>query len=164
MKKIITLILFSLICYLGNAQSQNAREKIEAARIALITERLELTPEQAEKFWPVYREYSLKQREINQEFQQLKRNYDPNRATEDESKKVLEAGQQIKERQLSLERTYTERMQNVVTTRQLMNLKKAEQDFREMLMDRIRQENMQRRQLDNTRQRNEEQIRQRKNN
>ncbi len=30
-----------------------AREKVEAARIALITNRLGLSPGQAEKFWPI---------------------------------------------------------------------------------------------------------------
>lgn len=164
MKRLITILSLFILTHSLIGQTQNAREKIEAARIALITERLDLTPEQAEKFWPIYREYSVKQREINQDFQQLKRNYDPSTATEEESKKVLNKGQKMKERQLVLERTYMERMQIVVSNRQLMNLRKAEQDFREMLMNRIRQENMQRRRLENDRQRNDQQIRQRKNN
>src|SRR6476660_7690060 len=49
-----------------------AKEKINAARIAYITERLGLTPEEAEKFWPVYREYSQKRKEIRQQFKTAK--------------------------------------------------------------------------------------------
>ncbi|MFY0599017.1 MAG: hypothetical protein JXR03_05060 [Cyclobacteriaceae bacterium] len=164
MKRFSIIILLVSASLSSLAQDQSAREKIEAARIALITERLELTPEQAEKFWPVYREYSMKQRQIRQEFKELKRNFDPNKATEDESKKILDRGHSIKQRQLELEQVYSQRMQQVVTSRQLMNLRKAEQDFREMLMNRIREENAQRRRLEGDRQRNEQQIRKRKNN
>ncbi len=146
------------------AQNQSALEKIEAAKIALITERLELTPEQAEKFWPIYREYSEKQREIRQEFQTLKREFDPNNTSEEESRRVLDKGHQIKERQLELDRSYSNRMQQVVTSRQLMNLKKAEDDFKDMLMKRIREENLQRQRTESDRLRNDQQIRQRKTN
>lgn len=146
------------------AQNQSALEKIEAAKIALITERLELTPEQAEKFWPIYREYSEKQREIRQEFQTLKREFDPNNTSEEESRRVLDKGHQIKERQLELDRSYSNRMQQVVTSRQLMNLKKAEDDFKDMLMKRIREENLQRQRTESDRLRNDQQMKQRKTN
>lgn len=164
MKRLIILTLILFTYTRSFSQDQSAREKIEAARIALITERLDLTPEQAEKFWPIYREFSAKQRTIKREFQNLKKNFDPSTASEEESQSILEKGYQIKEKQLDLEKNYSERMQQVVTSRQLMNLKKAEQDFREMLMKRIREENALRNRLENNRQINEQQIKQRKNN
>ncbi|MEP4531742.1 MAG: hypothetical protein ABJ004_01560 [Cyclobacteriaceae bacterium] len=164
MKKLFVISIIWLSGFGVSAQSQEALQKIEAARIALITERLELTPEQAEKFWPIYREYSEKQREIRKEFQELKQNFDPGQASEEESKTILDLGYQIKERQLELDRTYAQRMQQIVTSRQLMNLRKAEEDFRNMLMKRIREENMQRRRTENDRQRTYDQMQQRRNN
>ncbi|MFT6865854.1 MAG: hypothetical protein ACJA08_000680 [Cyclobacteriaceae bacterium] len=164
MKTFIIIFTFAFFGQMAFGQSQAALEKIEAAKIALITERLELTPEQAEKFWPVYREYSEKQREIRQEFQTLKREFDPATATEDESKKVLDRGYQIKERQLELDQNYSQRMQQVVSSRQLMNLKKAEDDFKDMLMKRIRDETIQRQRMDGERLRNDQQLKQRKTN
>lgn len=146
MKKLLPLLTFIVLGYNGISQSPEAKEKIEAARIALITERLELTPEQAEKFWPVYREYGIKQREIRQEFDRTRKNFDPNKASEEENKKMLEMATQVKERQLSLEREYSERILTVINTRQLNNLRKAENDFKEMLLKRIRAEQMKRQQ------------------
>ncbi|WP_258105118.1 hypothetical protein [Marinoscillum sp. MHG1-6] len=157
---LFTLIL--LVSFGAIGQDQSAMEKIEAAKIALITERLELTPEQAEKFWPIYREYAEQQKQLKSEFQELKKNFDPNNATEEENKKILEQGQQLKQKRLNMERTYTERMQQVVTTRQLMNLRKAEDDFREMLIRRIREQNQDRQRLQEKRQRNDEQMQQRR--
>ncbi|MFM7194900.1 MAG: hypothetical protein ACKOYP_09010, partial [Bacteroidota bacterium] len=45
-----------------------ARERIDAARAAVITERLGLTPEQAEKFWPIYHEFANRRQELHREF------------------------------------------------------------------------------------------------
>jgi len=126
------------------AQSPEAMEKIEAAKIALITERLELTPEQAEKFWPIYREFGKQRQEIRRDFDQARRKFDPNKASEEENKKMLEMANQVKERQLKLEREYSERILKVITTRQMNNLRKAENDFKEMLLRRIRAEQMKR--------------------
>ncbi len=164
MKNLILFCFLLLILSRGNSQSQETLDKIEAAKIGLITERLGLTPDQAEKFWPIYKEYSGKQREIAQEFQTLKRSIDPETATEEENKKILERGHQLRERQLDLDRNYSERMQQVITNRQLLSLRRAEDDFKQMLMDRIRQQSQQQEQLRDNRQRNDAQMNQRKNN
>ena len=137
MKKIIIVALF-FACLVSYGQSEEALKKIEAAKIALITERLELTPEQAEKFWPIYREYSQKNREIRKNFNEARRNFDPNTASEEENKKMLEMANEVKQNQLDLERNYSQRLLKVITSRQLNNLRKAETDFREMLLRRIK--------------------------
>lgn len=155
-----TFLGLSFLCL--QAQNQAALDRIEAAKIALITERLELTPEQAERFWPIYREYSEKQLEIRRDFQELKRDFDPKNASEKENEQVLQRGYQMKERKLELEKNYSQRMQQVVTSRQLMNLRRAEDDFREMLMQRIRQQNSQQQRQENIRERNNDQMKQRR--
>lgn len=126
------------------AQNPEAMKKIQAAKIALITERLELTPEQAEKFWPIYREFGKKRQEIRKDFDQARRTFDPNKASEEENKKMLEMANQVKERQLKLEREYSQRILKVITSRQLNNLRKAESDFKDMLIKRLRAEQMKR--------------------
>lgn len=160
--KTFIITLFLAASLLGSAQgpSPQAMEKIEAARIALISERLALSPEQAEKFWPIYREFGNKRKEISREFNQARRQFDPNFASDEENKKMLEMATQVKERQLTLEKEYSQRILNVITTRQLNNLRKAENDFKEMLLKRIRAEQMKRQQM---RQRNSERLNERRN-
>lgn len=163
-----TSLLFTIIllgfCGSISAQSKATMEKLEAARIALITERLELTPEQAEKFWPIYREYSEQRRTLRDEFQQMRKNHDPRTASEEENQKLLTTGMKLKERQLQLEQNYTERMQQVISSRQVMSLRKAEDDFKDMLLRRIRQEQQQRKQMRDNQQRNQDQMRRRRDN
>jgi hypothetical protein len=55
---VICLMLFSLNAVKGQEQSDN--EKLTAYKIAFFTQRLDLTPAEAEKFWPVYNDYSAR--------------------------------------------------------------------------------------------------------
>ena len=143
MKRFLVIAMMAAF-FGGFSQSPEALKKIEAAKIALITERLELTPAQAEKFWPIYREFGKQRQEIRRDFDQARKNFDPNKASEEENKKMLEMANQVKERQLKLEREYSQRILKVISTRQLNNLRKAENDFKEMLLRRIRAEQMKR--------------------
>lgn len=159
MKRYITyLILIGTLFTQAQSQdkpsTQSVNDKIEARKIELITRRLDLTPEQARQFWPIYRELSQKQRDIKKDFQQQRKSFDPKTASEEEMKKMIDLGLKVKERQLNLEREYSERMRQVITNRQLVNLRRAEEEFRQRLLDRIqkqRQNAQQQRQRANAR-------------
>jgi hypothetical protein len=140
---IVGLILSALAAF---GQNEEALKKIESARIALITERLNLTPEQAEKFWPVYREYTQQRLQLKDELKSLKRSVDAKQMTDEESKQILEKGHALKERQLSLDKNYTDRLSTVITNNQILLLRKAEEDFRQMIIQRLenRRENRER--------------------
>jgi len=66
MKKVFTimicLMLFSFNAVKGQEQSDN--EKLTAYKIAFFTQRLDLTPAEAEKFWPVYNDYSARKSKL----------------------------------------------------------------------------------------------------
>lgn len=137
----IALMLFFIS--LGvNAQKQNrdAMEQINSARIALITERLGLTPDQAEKFWPVYREYNLERRALRQEFKKARQGVDLDNLTEEQSNQLIKKSMELKQHELNLEKEYSNRMGDVITTQQLFKLKNAEKDFQQMLLKRIQQQ------------------------
>ena len=58
MKKILLLTLFLLnINYFCYSQVQNRKNNIEARQIAYLTRELSLSPDEAQKFWPIYNEY-----------------------------------------------------------------------------------------------------------
>ncbi len=143
MKNLI-LLAITLMTYSVMAQNKEALKKIEAAKIALITERLDLTPEQAEKFWPVYNEYNNQLKGFRSEYQTAKANFNSETASEEEYKKLLDLGHQLKTRQLELDKTYSDRLLKVISNRQILNLRRAENDFKKMLLERMRQRNNQR--------------------
>lgn len=139
MNKIYILIIVPLLFLyqLSFGQNRDARQKIESARIALITERLGLTPEQAEKFWPIYNEYNNHRRELVQELQKARRNVDMKNLSEEQGQALMKLGMDIRERQLMLEKNYAQRLNQVITTQQMLSLRKAEEDFRRMIIQRL---------------------------
>jgi hypothetical protein len=116
-----------------------AREKMEAARIAMISNRLGLTTEQAEKFWPIYREFSQKRGEVRSEFQQAQRTLDPNKPDPAKERELVDLGMRLKQRELDLEKDYSGRILRVITAQQLISLRKAEQDFRQLILNQLQQ-------------------------
>lgn len=165
MKRLLFVMLLSGLACVAQAQNDEARKKIESAKIALISERLGLSPEDAQQFWPIYNEYSRKRRENHREFAEARRKFNPETATEEETKAMLELGQRVKERQLDLEKEYSGRMLKVLDSKQLMSLQNAERDFKKMLLDRLDQR---RRQQQNSneqlRRQNNERMRNKRNN
>lgn len=151
--KIALVVLLVWATSTAYAQNQEALDKIESAKIALITERLELTPEQAEKFWPLYHEYSKEREVLRGEYREFRQQNRGRELTEEESKKLLEQGQQFKERQLQIDRVYSERLNQVITNRQILQLRAAEDDFRKMLLERLQQRSNQMEQRERMQQR-----------
>jgi len=143
-----------------HAQNKEAMKKIESARIALITQRLSLTPEQAQQFWPLYNEYALQKRDLRKQFVEERSKMDPQNITEQESRRLMELNLDIKQKEVNLEREYAGRMMNVISSRQILSLKQAEQDFNRMLLQRIEQRRRQQMNMERIRQRQEYQRKQ----
>jgi Spy/CpxP family protein refolding chaperone len=58
----------------GKAELQGEKkENIEAMKIAFITNKLELSPEEAQKFWPVYNQYNEKLKDLRKKRRQDER-------------------------------------------------------------------------------------------
>ena len=157
-----------IICIIGSslytafAQAQpgtedsNARAKLEAARIAMITERLNLTPEQAEKFWPIYNQFAQERRAMQQEVLKARQGLDMNNLSEEQSQQLVDAQLKYRQDNVNLENKYAEMLTKVITAKQLVALKKAEDDFRAMILRRLEQrkrQQMQRQQMLNERER-----------
>jgi len=146
MKKIITtLLLFVLIGFAANAQQEDpepaqldpkAQERINNLRIAYLTEKLNLSAAQAEKFWPIYREFAEQRKTELQKLRNAQREIDPKKPDPDKQKKVIDLGLTVKQNILNLEKDYSNRLLKVITAEQVINLRKAEMDFRDMLQQR----------------------------
>ena len=55
MKRVLLLTCFVFTILIGVAQNGN---QLVALKIAYITKRLDLSPEEAQKFWPIYNQYT----------------------------------------------------------------------------------------------------------
>jgi hypothetical protein len=69
MKKIfaLTVLLISITGFVFAQEQQpdpKQEEKIQALEIAFISRKLDLTPDEAQKFWPIYNEYKKEVRQV----------------------------------------------------------------------------------------------------
>lgn len=172
MKNIVNLVMAFIILVPLTLQAQDedviaqdpkARERIEAARIGLISERLGLTPEQAERFWPIYREFNQKRSEMIGEFRQAQRQVGPDNTDPERQKELVDLGLKIKQRELDLEKDYSGRMMKVITAQQVLNLRNAEKEFQRIILNQLQQRREIQQRNENLRERNQR-LRDRKNN
>ncbi len=140
MKQLGIAIVLFFVSTGAYAQNREAMKKIESARIALITERLGLSPDQAEKFWPIYREYTMERREVRQKFREERKDVDVKNLTEEQSEKLVQKSMEMKQHELDLEKKYSNRLTDVISTKQLYKLKTAEKDFQQMILKRIQEQ------------------------
>jgi len=159
---IIVLILFTGKYASGQDETEpvqrdpKAMEKIQALRTAYISEKLNLTPEQAEKFWPVYHEFTQERAKLRQEFKAAQRNLDPNKPDPKAEQDVINLGLDIKQKELDLEKDYSGRLLKVINAQQVMNLRKAEQGFRELIINQLQQRRTMQQRKENFRDRNQQ--------
>ena len=72
MKKIITLLLV-FVCTISFGQDfERKAERVKALRVAFISSKLDLTSQEAEKFWPIFNKFDEKQIVLHKQKRQLK--------------------------------------------------------------------------------------------
>lgn len=136
---IISLTFISLLApFICNAQD-NPREKIESAKIAFITEKLNLSPSEAQKFWPLYNEFSNKQNALQKEMKKARLDYDFGDISDKEARALIEKSLDIKARELELDRSYAIKFQEAISPVKVLKLHRAEADFKRLLLRRLEQ-------------------------
>jgi len=156
--KILVALLINLVVLNVFSQGENskqtkedlprdpkAREKIEAARIGMITNKLGLTPAQAEKFWPIYHEFSEKRMELRKEFKSEQVKVNNGQATTEQQQRLVDLGLNLKQKELDLEKMYSGKLLSVITADQMLNLRSAEHDFQRMLINQLQKRETQQR-------------------
>jgi Spy/CpxP family protein refolding chaperone len=141
-KKIIICFVFLFSGWLLTAQ-ERGRERIKAYKTAYITQQLDLSTKEAEKFWPIYNEYDkklfdLKVREVKKSIQLIKEAGGPDALNDQEANKVLSKMLATeKEASINREKMYV-KLAKVLTPQKLLKLYHAENNFNRKLLNEYR--------------------------
>lgn len=136
MKRYI-LTFFILFLVLGSsiAQTQESRfQQIEAAKVAYITKQLQLSPAEAQKFFPIYNQYRNEIRQISHEKRGKNTNFKRGQVNE------LEFDSQI----LACKKKYRERFATVIPAAKASRFFEVEREFRETLFKELENRNQRR--------------------
>lgn len=110
--------------------------QLENAKIAFITTRVSLTQEQAQKFWPVYNEFSTRRRELNRNGRELRRDVTEG-MTDQQIRENYTQSFNLRQQELNLEKEYFDKFQKVISLRQVAQLYLAERDFTKEVIKRV---------------------------
>ncbi|MBI2730736.1 MAG: hypothetical protein HYX40_08295 [Sphingobacteriales bacterium] len=124
MKKYL-LIALLFIAGLPQLKAQDDPEensKIEALKIAFISKKLDLSPDEAQKFWPVYNQYFKEMRQLLKD-----RKDDGNDDVIDQEQKVID-----------IRKKYRDQFVKIIGHPRMNRLFNAERDFRRILINRIK--------------------------
>lgn len=166
MKKLIMIFLCWLMVTGAQAQEQDAvdqtaqdpkvQERIKNLRIAYISDKLGLTPDQAEKFWPVYREFSDKRKALHMEFAKSRKEMNAQNSNQQAQEELVKRGLELKQKELDLEKDYSGRLMKIISAQQILNLRQAEGDFQRIVMQQVQQRRMMQQRNENLRERNQQ--------
>ena len=110
--------------------------QLENAKIAFITNRVSLTQDQAQKFWPLYNEFSDRRRELNRNGRLLRRDITEG-MTDQQLRESFTQSFNTRQQELNLEKDYFEKFQKVISLRQVVQLFQAERDFTKEVIKRV---------------------------
>lgn len=141
MKKITFLITVLFISFASVLKAQEelpkGREKIRAAKVGLITNRLNLSEDQAKTFWIVYDEFDKKRSEIRKMIRQMTSESRNITTSDDKILSDLKELLNLKQKEVDLEKDYLPKFLKSINVRQLSELYKTEQLFNQMLVKKL---------------------------
>ncbi len=146
LKKYFLLFLIAVMSSLLYAQPpndgpKNKRDQIHAQKIAFISTQLKLTPDEAQKFWPVYNQYEAEIEKIRKErrgyVNELKKSAE---LSDDRAYELTEKifATESKESQTRL--TYLKQFAGVVGKKKAAEVFIAEEKFKRELLEKLKKE------------------------
>lgn len=134
----VLILIMMLLMHTTTTAQERRQERVHALKVAFVTDKLKLTAEQAEKFWPVYNQYEEDLKALRQRFmQQYKKGSE--RISEQEARKNIEDNLDYQEQLILLKRRYQESFLKVISAKQLSELYVAEREFRQLLIQKLRE-------------------------
>jgi hypothetical protein len=144
MKKTIWILLIAFTFALtANAQRGNPQvdfEQIKSQKIAFITEKLNLTPKEAQEFWPVYNQSEKERMDVQQKRRDLEqKTRDENVKMSDQE--IIRTTRSIAatfKKEAELTENYNEKFLKILPPQKVLQLYRAENQFRAHMFEQYR--------------------------
>lgn len=113
------------------------KEKIESLKIAFISNKLDLTPDEAKVFWPVYNEYSDGMETIRRDMREnaIKGRMNFDSMDDSQINDLMDKMIESRQKEVDHMKKYRTEFAKVIPVRKVAILFKAEHDFKKKLLD-----------------------------
>lgn len=123
-------------------QREERNDNIESMKIAFLTKKLDLTPEEAQQFWPVYNQYQAKLQEIRQkrrmENKEAKHNFDE--MSDKDVEQVVDNEILFRQKELDIQKEYHSKFKAVLPIKKVAKFYQAEEQFKRVLLDKLKRD------------------------
>lgn len=125
----------------GRPDRGGVREDIESMKIAYLTKKLELSPDEAKKFWPVYNQYSDELKNIKNSRRKSIRDAkeDLDNLSDAELEKIVDGDIIKRQQELDIIKKYNSQFKQVLPIKKVAALYRAEEDFKKELLEKIKE-------------------------
>lgn len=141
---IVLLMLTSAITQAQKPTTDEAAEKIKSLQMQYLSQKLNLSAEEAEKFWPVYKNYTKEVEtliaERHNKRQQDKQLSDP----DDIARRNMDNDLGYEKRMYDIRSRYTNEFQRVLPARKAGAVFKSEREFRNIMINHLNNQRLNR--------------------
>jgi len=130
------LFLFGLNLF---GQAVNREEQFESRKIAFFTKQLNLSVEEAQKFWPVYNELQQKKKKINSRKRQILKKFAKQNTNlnDNELTELIDNFIKLQLEEAKLANVYHEKFKTVLPIQKVIAYYRAEEKFKRMLLQQM---------------------------
>ncbi len=147
MKRILMVLPIMLVisAAAAKAQDQDNLDKLTSFKIAFFTQKLNLTPSEAEKFWPVYNDYSARKSKLQTDRITLLRYASRNESNMRDEELALTAGKltQTIIDEANLTAVYSAEMQKILPPAKIIKLYQADNQYKQRLLMELKERRQQ---------------------
>ncbi|WP_179317013.1 Spy/CpxP family protein refolding chaperone [Winogradskyella undariae] len=129
-----TVVLFLLFSVSLFAQKID-REKIKALKIAHITEKLDFTKTEAQKFWPIYNANENAENELREKSMTRRKEKKAENLSESEAKTLLLDMEKTEIQKTDLNSKYLKELLSILPAKKIIKLYQAEHSFRKKMFE-----------------------------
>ncbi len=139
------ILLFLLLSATIIAQDKNMKDKKEQIRtlkVAFLTTELNLTPQEAEKFWPIYNTFDDKQFDLRHRkmkaFKSKLNNDALSKMSDKDASTLLSQIESTDAELFNLRKKFNSNLKEILPAVKILKLKKSEEDFNRKLLQQYR--------------------------
>src|SRR5262245_19137393 len=125
------------------------KERVEAMKVGFLTERLNLTPEEAQAFWPVYNKYSDELEALRKTHREnlhnAKQEYD--QMGDKDVEKLVDCEIAFRQNELDIMKKYHPQFKQILPVKKVAKLYRSEEEFKRKLLELIQEKKDDRREI-----------------
>jgi hypothetical protein len=139
--KNILLLTVCLLALQFSLQAQNPehkamRKRVEAQRVAFMTQKMDLSPDESAAFWPLYNAYKKEQQKLRIQIEAYHEK--DGQLTEQEANTLLAQIIDSEYKQIEIRKTYIEKFKEVLPSRKILMIAPLERAFNREILKKLR--------------------------